>query len=165
MTPMLSTASVDKNTMKGTHSFLVTRSLGLPRFETLSHLLISLLDNYSLFTASRFMICCDSCQEWFHGSCVGISATQGRIMENGGHEYICPPCTVKKQSQVQAEPHPQPQPELSFPECFTQSPSGDERKGHEEQQALKVRIAFGLPFLRYNKYLSNSAFSPVFLYI
>lgn len=142
--------------MKGTHSFLVTRSLGPPRFETLSHLLISLVDNYSLFTASRFMICCDSCQEWFHGSCVGISATQGRLMENRGQEYICPPCTVKKQSQVQAEPHPQPQPELSFPECFTQSPSGDEHEegheeGHEQQRALKVRIAFGLPFLCYDQ--------------
>lgn len=68
-------------------------------------------------------------------------------MERRGQEYICPPCTTKKQSQVQPEPHPQPEPELSSPKCLTQSPSGEEVEGHDEQQALKVRIAFGLPVI------------------
>lgn len=68
-------------------------------------------------------------------------------MERRGHEYICPPCTTKKQSQLQPEPHPQPEPELSSPKCLTQSPSGEEVEGHDEQQALKVRIAFGLPVI------------------
>lgn len=58
---------------------------------------------------------------------------------------MCPPCTTKKQSQPQPEPHPQPEPKLSFPECLTLSPSGEEGEGHEEQQAPKVRTAFGLP--------------------
>lgn len=90
------------------------------------------------------MICCDSCQEWFHGSCVGISETEGRKMERRGQEYICPPCNTKKQSQLQPEPHHQPEPELSFPECLTQSPSGEEVESQKEQQALKVRIVFGI---------------------
>lgn len=111
---------------------------GFRRFAHLDHLSVSFPGNCCFFIASRFMICCDSCQEWFHGSCVGISKTQGRKMEKRGQEYICPPCTTKKQSQLQPEPHPQPEPELSFPECLTLSPSGEEGGGNEEQQAPKV---------------------------
>lgn len=47
----------------------------------------------------RFMICCDRCEEWFHGDCVGITEARGRLMERNGEDYICPNCTVKK-SQV-----------------------------------------------------------------
>lgn len=79
------------------------------------------------------MICCDICQDWFHGDCVGISATQGRKMEKEGQEYVCPPCTTRKQIQLQ------PEPELSFPECLTLSPPSEEQ---EEQKELKVRISF-----------------------
>ena len=39
------------------------------------------------------MICCDRCQEWFHGDCVGISEKRGRLMENNGEDYICPNCS------------------------------------------------------------------------
>lgn len=84
------------------------------------------------------MICCDICQEWFHGECVGVSETQGRQMERKGQEYICPPCAVKKHSQLQTEPHPQPDPVLSFPECLTLSPAVEEEVGQEEQKAAKV---------------------------
>ncbi|XP_029291765.1 death-inducer obliterator 1 [Cottoperca gobio] len=86
----------------------------------------------------RFMICCDSCQEWFHGDCVGISATQGRKMERKGQEYMCPPCTMKK--QIQLQPDPQPEPEMSFPECLSLSPPCDEQQGHEELQDLKETV-------------------------
>lgn len=41
----------------------------------------------------RFMICCDRCQEWFHGDCVGISEKRGRLMEKNGEDYICPNCS------------------------------------------------------------------------
>ena len=41
------------------------------------------------------MICCDLCEEWFHGDCVGISVSQGRRMERAGKEYICPVCTER----------------------------------------------------------------------
>lgn len=28
---------------------------------------------------NRFMICCDVCEEWFHGKCVGITKTIGDV--------------------------------------------------------------------------------------
>ncbi|XP_047445529.1 uncharacterized protein LOC125010755 isoform X2 [Mugil cephalus] len=88
----------------------------------------------------RFMICCDSCQVWFHGDCVGISATQGRDIERKGQDYICPPCTTKKQSQIESELHPQPVPEVGFPECLTLGSPCEERVGQEEQQAPKYTV-------------------------
>ncbi|XP_054835335.1 death-inducer obliterator 1 isoform X2 [Eublepharis macularius] len=50
---------------------------------------------------NRFMICCDRCEEWFHGDCVGISEARGRLLERNGEDYICPNCTIL---QVQDEP-------------------------------------------------------------
>ncbi|KAL2103618.1 hypothetical protein ACEWY4_000486 [Coilia grayii] len=41
----------------------------------------------------RFMICCDRCQEWFHGDCVGISEKRGSLMEKNKEEYVCPNCS------------------------------------------------------------------------
>ncbi|XP_078093031.1 death-inducer obliterator 1-like isoform X2 [Mustelus asterias] len=42
---------------------------------------------------NRFMICCDRCEEWFHGDCVGISMARGRLLERNGEDYICPDCS------------------------------------------------------------------------
>ena len=43
----------------------------------------------------RFMICCDKCNEWFHGSCVKVSLAEGKLMAKSGAEYICPKCKPK----------------------------------------------------------------------
>lgn len=43
------------------------------------------------------MICCDRCEEWFHGSCVGINAAKARIMEENNEDYICSKCQVPNQ--------------------------------------------------------------------
>ncbi|XP_053308920.1 death-inducer obliterator 1 isoform X2 [Spea bombifrons] len=43
---------------------------------------------------NRFMICCDRCEEWFHGDCVGISEARGRLLERNTEDYICPNCTL-----------------------------------------------------------------------
>ena len=44
------------------------------------------------FLPLRFMICCDRCEEWYHGDCVGITVGQGKRMEREGKEYVCPVC-------------------------------------------------------------------------
>lgn len=56
------------------------------------HWIKSILVNVCVFLFSRFMICCDHCEEWFHGMCVGITMAQGRQMEKNGQEYVCPKC-------------------------------------------------------------------------
>ncbi|XP_055853477.1 uncharacterized protein LOC129917135 [Episyrphus balteatus] len=47
---------------------------------------------------NRFMICCDVCEDWFHGTCVSITKAMGLEMEQNGVEWTCPKC-VKKQDQ------------------------------------------------------------------
>ncbi|XP_061545216.1 death-inducer obliterator 1 isoform X2 [Phycodurus eques] len=79
----------------------------------------------------RFMISCNSCQEYFHGDCVGISEAEGC------KEYICPPCTTKQMSQFPSECHSQAEPEIS-PESLSLSPSGEEPEGKEEWEPLKT---------------------------
>ena len=38
------------------------------------------------------MICCDSCLDWYHGKCVGITKKMGKEMEEAGNEWTCPKC-------------------------------------------------------------------------
>ena len=53
--------------------------------------------NNELLIGFSFMICCDQCEEWYHGDCVGISVGQGKRMEREGKEYICPVCVARLQ--------------------------------------------------------------------
>lgn len=45
---------------------------------------------------NRFMIGCDACEEWYHGSCIGVNKKQSECFET----YICPPCKEKNPSLV-----------------------------------------------------------------
>uniref|UniRef100_UPI00358E8B74 death-inducer obliterator 1-like isoform X2 n=1 Tax=Myxine glutinosa TaxID=7769 RepID=UPI00358E8B74 len=56
---------------------------------------------YRPYLHFRFMICCDRCEDWFHGDCVGISVARGRQMEKHGEDYICPNC-ISKEEQAPA---------------------------------------------------------------
>lgn len=40
------------------------------------------------YDESQFYICCDKCQDWFHGRCVGILQSEADFID----EYICPNC-------------------------------------------------------------------------
>ncbi|OWF35955.1 PHD finger protein 3-like [Mizuhopecten yessoensis] len=42
---------------------------------------------------NRFMICCDKCEDWFHGSCVNMTKARNKEMEQNKEQYICPVCT------------------------------------------------------------------------
>ncbi|XP_055605971.1 death-inducer obliterator 1 [Uranotaenia lowii] len=50
---------------------------------------------------NRFMICCDACEDWFHGKCVNITKAMGQQMEEDGIEWTCPNCLKKKQEKQQ----------------------------------------------------------------
>eukprot|EP01113_Clastostelium_recurvatum_P032091 TRINITY_DN4075_c0_g1_i4.p1 TRINITY_DN4075_c0_g1~~TRINITY_DN4075_c0_g1_i4.p1 ORF type:complete len:880 (+),score=286.66 TRINITY_DN4075_c0_g1_i4:290-2641(+) len=45
-----------------------------------------------------FMICCDGCDEWYHGECVGISEKEGKKMKT----YTCPKCIKKRGGVIPA---------------------------------------------------------------
>ena len=40
-----------------------------------------------------FMICCDHCDGWYHGDCMGITPDMDQEMKDDNKEYICPSCT------------------------------------------------------------------------
>ncbi|KAJ2947972.1 hypothetical protein O0L34_g9764 [Tuta absoluta] len=47
---------------------------------------------------NRFMICCDGCEDWFHGKCVNITKAMGQQMEELGQEWRCPNCLKKSKT-------------------------------------------------------------------
>ncbi|XP_063822879.1 death-inducer obliterator 1 isoform X1 [Ostrinia nubilalis] len=54
---------------------------------------------------NRFMICCDGCEDWFHGKCVNITKAMGQAMEEQGIEWRCPNC-IKKTPKTAANTTP-----------------------------------------------------------
>lgn len=50
---------------------------------------------------NRFMICCDVCEDWFHGKCVNITKAMGQQMEADGIDWTCPVCLKKKLDKQQ----------------------------------------------------------------
>lgn len=50
------------------------------------------------------MICCDTCEDWFHGKCVGITKALGEQMEARCVEWNCPPCRKKKTEEARKKP-------------------------------------------------------------
>lgn len=45
------------------------------------------------------MICCDLCEDWYHGKCVNITKAMGQQMEDTGIEWTCPNCIKKKHEE------------------------------------------------------------------
>ena len=43
----------------------------------------------------RFLVCCDSCEEWFHVDCVNLTPKEAETMDT----YICHQCTNKNKQQ------------------------------------------------------------------
>ncbi|XP_051516364.1 death-inducer obliterator 1 isoform X2 [Myxocyprinus asiaticus] len=42
---------------------------------------------------NRSMICCDSCREWCHTDCVGITEAHDHFLQKSGKQYMCPSCS------------------------------------------------------------------------
>ncbi|XP_064154606.1 death-inducer obliterator 1 isoform X1 [Anguilla rostrata] len=92
----------------------------------------------------RFMICCDRCEEWFHGDCVGITEAHGRLLERNRKDYTCPNCTLRMSQAAASESlEGDRQPSscaAESPPCqAVSSPAGME-ENHEEDQAIKGEI-------------------------
>jgi hypothetical protein len=49
---------------------------------------------------NRFMICCDACEDWFHGNCVGVTRTQGKEIELKNLVWKCPSCKKKAKERA-----------------------------------------------------------------
>ncbi|XP_050342357.1 death-inducer obliterator 1 isoform X3 [Nymphalis io] len=49
---------------------------------------------------NRFMICCDGCEDWFHGKCVNITKAMGQQMEEQGIEWRCPNCVKNSKNSA-----------------------------------------------------------------
>lgn len=49
------------------------------------------------------MICCDKCEDWFHGKCVNVTKAMGMAMEERGVEWVCPTCIKKIPNQQQQQ--------------------------------------------------------------
>lgn len=58
---------------------------------------------------NRFMICCDVCEDWFHGKCVHVSKAMGQQMEEKGIEWVCPNCLKKKAEEEKTKSNSQSQ--------------------------------------------------------
>lgn len=41
---------------------------------------------------NRFMICCDKCEDWYHGTCVNVTKAMGKDMEKKKIKWHCPNC-------------------------------------------------------------------------
>ncbi|KAM9250145.1 death-inducer obliterator 1 [Dugong dugon] len=92
---------------------------------------------------NRFMICCDRCEEWFHGDCVGISEARGRLLERNGEDYICPNCTILQgQDETNSETTDQQDPKCRHGDAdgtdFTSI--GIVEQKSSEDQGIKGRI-------------------------
>ncbi|EDV91476.1 uncharacterized protein LOC6568240 [Drosophila grimshawi] len=50
---------------------------------------------------NRFMICCDLCEDWYHGTCVSVTKAMGLEMEQKGIDWKCPKCVKKQEEKSQ----------------------------------------------------------------
>ena len=102
---------------------------------------------------NRFMIACDICQEWFHGSCVGISPKKGKEMEDNGHEWTCPKCheinsapfpkkvTAKKSSKAHPQlPRIEQTRSLLVSPTLPQAAQEIQAQAPQEPETLKLRF-------------------------
>ncbi|KAH7442713.1 hypothetical protein KP509_03G100800 [Ceratopteris richardii] len=44
------------------------------------------------YGTDEFWICCDICEQWFHGKCVKVTPAKAELMK----QYKCPACSSKK---------------------------------------------------------------------
>lgn len=59
------------------------------------------------YSETEFMICCDGCENWFHGRCVGVTESMAQSIDT----YYCPDCQQNRgDEEEEAERVPPPPP-------------------------------------------------------
>ena len=48
----------------------------------------SVVNKWSYKVEEKFMICCDICLDWFHGKCVGITKSKGKVCQKYRYHYM-----------------------------------------------------------------------------
>ncbi|KAJ8409035.1 hypothetical protein AAFF_G00240560 [Aldrovandia affinis] len=89
---------------------------------------------------NRFMICCDRCEEWFHGDCVGITEARGRLLERNGEDYVCPNCTARRTQPPATRGSEVGKQTEGSPSTAQMATSSDVEENHREDQWIKGRI-------------------------
>lgn len=56
---------------------------------------------------NRFMICCDKCEDWFHGTCVNVTKAMGKDIEKQNIKWLCPNCKTNA-GAVKKDPNKKP---------------------------------------------------------
>eukprot|EP01087_Luapelamoeba_hula_P016443 TRINITY_DN5057_c2_g1_i2.p1 TRINITY_DN5057_c2_g1~~TRINITY_DN5057_c2_g1_i2.p1 ORF type:complete len:714 (+),score=100.22 TRINITY_DN5057_c2_g1_i2:662-2803(+) len=75
------------------------------------------------------MIACDFCNEWYHGKCIGLSATRGKRLER----FKCPACTSKEVSENGGESGSHtPTRETTTPTTTEGTPASEDEEEEEE---------------------------------
>ncbi|CAG9800922.1 unnamed protein product [Chironomus riparius] len=54
---------------------------------------------------NRFMICCDKCEDWFHGTCVNVTKAMGKEMEKKEIKWHCPNCKANAGAVLKKDPN------------------------------------------------------------
>ncbi|CAF1212957.1 unnamed protein product [Rotaria sordida] len=52
---------------------------------------------------SRLMLRCDSCANWYHGDCIGVTKEDAKTLDINGLQFICPPCQGQNDSDSMIE--------------------------------------------------------------
>ena len=64
----------------------------LRRLDHHGSILAAMLGCYGCSNGFRFMISCDVCEEWFHGSCVGVTRKMGKEIARKKEKWACTKC-------------------------------------------------------------------------
>ncbi|KAM9752644.1 LOW QUALITY PROTEIN: CXXC-type zinc finger protein 1a [Menidia menidia] len=88
-----------------------------------------------------FMIGCDSCTEWFHGGCVGVSEKAAKAIR----VWYCPPCRdkdpsleVKYRQKKTREEANEPEDDRTDAESSTPLPRIDRRRGSQIKRSARM---------------------------
>lgn len=105
---------------------------------------------------NRFMICCDTCEEWYHGKCVNVTKAMGQTMESEGKEWKCLYCKdlslkrpkaaarrIRKASRTSSESASKSSTSTASTPVSNRTPASQQQQQQQQQitKALKQQIA------------------------